>query len=159
MLESVGRKGIFWGALLLAWLPLAGCADSVHATNSRCLQGSWIAEREAINRRGVQVVAARLVLEKVQGNLLSGESSWGSVRGDGGFAESELVVEDVERVIGAVSPYSDEFYLVEQEETGIYRGRIVGENQIEVFLTQSGPYAVVGFSRMVREGEAPEGCG
>ena len=145
-------------AFLLALLPLASCADSVHATKSLCLEGTWLSEREVVNDLGVQVVAARLVLAPVQGNLLSGESSWGLTDGDGGFAVNEFVERDVESVIGAVSPYTDEFYLAEQDETGIYRGHIVDKNQIEVFLIQSGPFAVVGFSRMTREGEAPEGC-
>ena len=47
--EGKTAKQLLRLAFLLALLSLASCADSVQATKSLCLEGTWLAEREVIN--------------------------------------------------------------------------------------------------------------
>ena len=163
MMLNLQEKKIRWiarfAALALTLLPLSGCGSSASAANQDCLLGTWISEREVINKLGVQTVAARLTISEVQGHLLRGTSAWGLLEGDGGFWLDEFVEQDVEDVFGAYSPHSREFYLAETAETGVYHGRVVNQDEIDVFLVQSGEFAVVGFSRMKREGSRPTSCG
>lgn len=55
-------------------------------------------------------------------------------------------------------PCDEKFYLVEEDEPGIYRGYVISKNEIDVFLIQSGAFPVVGFGRMNREGDLPADC-
>ena len=133
-------------------------AESSMKPRVKCIEGTWSGERTVINQFGIQNVWAVLEIGPVEAHMLQGTSSWSLLEGTGGNHEEELVKSDSEEVLGAVDHLGSEFYLVETQESGIYRGHLIGRNKIKLFLIQSGAFPVAGFSVMHREGSPPEGC-
>ena len=149
MLELGVMRRVFWGFMFMmtamTWA-IDASADQSIMSGKPCLLGSWVGERSVINKFGSEVSLVRLEIDRIEGNTLHGISSWKSVDGSLGHnTENKVVRGDAEIVIGAIDNQGLEFYLVETEESGIIRGRFVGNDKIELFLMQSGAYPVAGF--------------
>ena len=73
----------------------------------------------------------------------TGTTSWQLMDGAGGHDGDQVVDSHTEQIIGAFEPDAGTFYLVETEENGIIHGRFISDNEISVFLIQSGKKPVV----------------
>lgn len=143
---------------LCSSIAVGAWGDSSMKPRVQCVEGTWTGERAVINQYGVQKVWAVLEIGKVEEHMLHGTYTWQLLDGVGGNDGESFVIGDTEEVLGAIDHRGREFYLAESPESGIYRGRMIGRNEIELFLIQSGAFPVVGFSAMSREGSPPEGC-
>ena len=124
--------------LALLCCPL-GCAPSYTASD---LDGTWVGRDYTINSRGHSLTSKKVTLAVDANGLITGSTAWTLLDGAGGNRGDAPVASDAEEIIGVFDPDSGEFYLVEMDESGFWRGRMLSRDRLQAFLVQSGPKPV-----------------
>ena len=114
------------------------------------LQGTWESQDHTLNSRGKTLTNKKLVLTVDEDSMVTGESGWVAVQGEGGHDGSRPAKKATENILGAFDPETGTFYLVETEENGFIHGKMIDHDEIKVFLVQTGVKPVVSSTRMSR---------
>ncbi len=128
-------------------LALPACTTSFRTSD---LDGTWIGRDHTINSRGQSVTSKEIVLQVDDNGLINGTTTWALIDGAGGNDGDAPVAGDTEDIIGVFDATSGEFYLVETEERGFWRGRMLSRDRIQAFLVQSGDRPVAAVVRLQR---------
>ena len=120
----------------------AGCSSGYCMDD---LSGTWVGDDHTINSRGKSLTQKTIVLNVDDDGLIDGSATWTMVTGEGGHDGNAKVRTDSEDVIGAFDPQDGTFVLVETEEPGFWKGRMVSPEVIRCFLVQSGKKPVASF--------------
>ena len=116
-------------------LVLSGCSTSFTASD---LEGTWVGRDYTINSRGHSLTSKKVTLAVDANGLITGSTAWTLLDGAGGNRGDAPVASDAEDIIGVFDPASGEFYLVEMDESGFWRGRMLSRDHLQAFLVQSG---------------------
>ena len=138
----MNRRMFKWPAVGLGLIVMvvAGCAKSY---KPQALDGTWTGTDRCLNSLGPVETSKTWVFEVDEHGGITGTTSWQLMDGAGGHDGDQVVDSHTERIIGAFEPDAGTFYLVETEENGIIHGRFISDNEVSVFLIQSGKKPVV----------------
>ena len=102
------------------------------------MDGTWVGRDYTINSRGHSLTSKEVTLAVDANGLITGSTAWTLLAGEGGNRGDAPVASDAEEIIGVFDPRSGEFYLVETNESGFWRGRMLSRDHLQAFLVQSG---------------------
>ena len=131
-------------------LGLPACTTSFRTSD---LDGTWTGRDYTINSRGHSLTSKEVVLTVDDNGLITGSTSWTLLDGAGGNDGETPVASDTEDIIGVFDPTSGEFYLVETNESGFWRGRMVSRDRIQAFLVQPGEKPVAATIQLQRRND------
>ena len=126
----------------------AGCQQKVtheHVT------GTWRGPSHSINSRGKNQTHKVIVLTVDEDGLVEGTSGWELIDGPGGHNGTATSTGDTDQIIGVYDADSGRLHLVEMEEHGHLRGRIIDTTHIEMVLVQAGEKPVASKFTLTRD--------
>ena len=132
---------------LFAALPLTGCQ---HHFSNQDLHGTWTSTSRTLNSRGKNHTEKTLVMDIDEHGLITGNSEWRLISGEGGHDGDTPTASGREDLLGSFDAEAGIFFLVETEEPGFIHGHMVDHDEILIFLVQPGTKPVVSSTRMVR---------
>ncbi len=134
-------------ATLFAGLTLTGCQQ--HYTNQD-LSGTWTSTPHTLHARGKNHTEKTLVMDTDSNGLITGNSEWRLITGEGGHDGDTPTASGREELLGSFDAKAGIFFLVETEEPGFIHGHMVDHDEILIFLVQPGTKPVVSSTRMTR---------
>ena len=126
------------GAVACLWQMPALAQDAAGAFPVPDLTGKWVGPYSVIRSNGFADGVLELRVIEQKGALLKVEKAWkvapGGAPGDVG---GELVTKADEPLVGVIGFDGREIHLAEQGDEGVYSGRLVGPDTIELVYIEA----------------------
>ena len=110
------------------------------------LVGTWIGDSKAMTLKGVRKITSEFRITRQDGAFFRGVRSWGHGEKEAAIlhAGGKLTVKAAEPTLGVIGSDNKTIYLVEHDDVGILRCRLLDPDTFEFVYLESGPHAVIG---------------
>ena len=112
--------------------------------------GTWTGDFKLMHHTGPAEQSLQLKVLVQDGALLKGEKAWRIESGTPGDVGGEPRTEAVEPLDGVID-FDGAIYFAEQDDAGLYKGRLTGSDTLEIVYVEAGDLATAYRAVLTRE--------
>ncbi len=111
--------------------------------------GTWTGDFKLMHHTGPAEQSLQLKVLEQDGPLLKGEKAWRITAGTPGDVGGEVRTEAVEPLVGVID-FDGTIHFAEQDDSGLYSGRLTGPDTLEIVYLEAGDLATAYRARLTR---------